>query len=87
MHSDYFTKPVQGNLFNKLHSVLTNIDPSSPYGWRDQRSVLEHEQEPNLGVRRTYLESVTQGPRIVEVVNGKVATAAPQQLTSSSNLE
>ena len=58
MHGDYFTKPVQGNLFNKLRSLLMNIDPSSPYGWRDQRSVLEHEQGPDPGVRITYLEAV-----------------------------
>ena len=48
MCGDYFTKPVQGNLFNKLCSL----------GWRDQRSVLEHEQGPNPGVRITYSEAV-----------------------------
>ena len=58
MRSDYFTKPVQGNLFNKLHSLLMNIDPSSPYGWQDQRTVLEHEPGPNPGVRITYSEAV-----------------------------
>ena len=58
MCGDYFTKPVQGNLFNKLCSLLMNIDPSSPYGWQDQRSVLEHEPGPNLGVRITYSEAV-----------------------------
>ena len=43
MRGYYFTKPVQGNLFTKLRSLLMNIDPCSRYGWQDQRSVLGHE--------------------------------------------
>ena len=65
MCGDYFTKPVQGNLFTKLHSLLMNIDPCSPYGWQDQRSVLEHEPGPNLSVPITYSEAVQKQSQAV----------------------
>ena len=91
MRSDYFTKPVQGNLFTKLCSLLMNIDPSSPYGWQDQRSVLGQEPGPNPGVCLTYSEPVRKQSHqtgsshtrpeavtqgLVKAVNGKVALAA-----------
>ena len=83
--SVYFTKPVQGNLFTKLRSLLMNIDPSSPYGWQDQRSVLGHEPGPDPGVRLTYSEAVqkqshqtgSSHTRSSNAVNGKVASATP----------
>ena len=94
MRGDYFTKPVQGNLFTKLCSLLMNIDPSSPYGWQDQRSVLGHEPGPNPGVRLTYSEAVqkqshqtgSSHTRSSNAVNGKVASATPDQLNTSFNL-
>ena len=94
MRGDYFTKPVQGNLFTKLRSLLMNLDPSSPYGWQDQRSVLGHKPGPNPGVCLTYSEAVqkqshqtgSSHTRSSNAVNGKVASATPDQLNTSFNL-
>ena len=91
MRGDYFTKPVQGNLFIKLRSLLMNIDPSSPYGWQDQRSVLGHDSGPTPSVPITYSEAVqkqsqavTQG--LVQPVKGKVVSASSKPLNSSFDL-
>ena len=91
MRGDYFTKPVQGNLFTKLRSLLMNIDPSSPYGWQDQRSVLGHDSGLTPSVPITYSEAVqkqsqavTQG--LVPPVRGKVVSASSNPLNSSFDL-
>ena len=92
MRGDYFTKPVQGNLFIKLRSLLMNIDPCSRYGWQDQKSVLGHEPGPTPSVPSTYSEgvqkqsqAVTQG--LVQPISGKVASATSNQLNASFNLK
>ena len=68
-----------------------NIDPCSPYGWQDQRSVLGHDSGPTPSVPITYSEAVqkqsqavTQG--LVQPVRGKVASATSNQLKTSFNL-
>jgi hypothetical protein len=42
MVAGYFTKPVQGALFQKLRNIIMNIDPETANCW-DHRSVLEQE--------------------------------------------
>ena len=42
MWADYFTKPLQGNLFYKLRDLIMNIAPSSEYH-SSHRSVLTHD--------------------------------------------
>jgi hypothetical protein len=42
MVADFFTKPVQGSLFQKLRNVIMNIDPETASCW-DHRSVLEQD--------------------------------------------
>ncbi len=39
MVADFFTKPLQGSLFQCLHSIIMNLDPSAQ-GALDPRSVL-----------------------------------------------
>jgi hypothetical protein len=42
MVADFFTKPVQGSLFQKLWNAIMNIEPETVNCW-DHRSVLEQE--------------------------------------------
>ena len=56
MIADFFTKPLQGKQFYKLHDQVMNIDPSSKYH-SDHRSVLKpdvenvksQDSEPTIG--------------------------------------
>jgi hypothetical protein len=41
MLGDYFTKPLQGQLFRRMRNIIMNIDPSSKY-YLDHRSVLSY---------------------------------------------
>ena len=41
MISDFFTKPLQGSVFHKLHTQIMNIDPGT-YQLPDHRSMLEN---------------------------------------------
>jgi hypothetical protein len=44
MISDYFTKPLQGSLFQKMRGLIMNVDPDTVNCW-DHRSVLENKDE------------------------------------------
>ena len=41
MIADFFTKPLQGSLFQKFRDEIMNIDPA-PRNVQDHRSVLKH---------------------------------------------
>ena len=40
MFADYFTKPLQGALFQKMRNFIMNVDPATDRSW-DHRSVLD----------------------------------------------
>jgi hypothetical protein len=42
MLADYFTKPLQGNLFRTMRNMIMNVNPTSDhtYAMQDYRSVL-----------------------------------------------
>ena len=46
MHADFFTKPLQGMLFYRLHDLIMNIAPESPYH-SSHRSVLKNTGDTN----------------------------------------
>ena len=46
MQADFFTKPLHGNLFKWLWSLIMGFDPSSLY-YSDHRSVLQDEKQSN----------------------------------------
>jgi hypothetical protein len=50
MIADFFTKPLQGTLFQKFRNFIMNIDPSA-IGPRDQRSVLRNKEVPGAEIR------------------------------------
>jgi hypothetical protein len=41
---DYYTKPLQGTLFRKMHDLIMNVDPAAADHW-DHRSVLGDDVE------------------------------------------
>lgn len=47
MMADFFTKPLQGQLFKRMRNHIMNIDPNSKYYW-DHRSVLNHDSGTGL---------------------------------------
>ena len=48
MRADFFTKPLQGMLFYRLHDLIMNIAPESPYH-SSHRSVLQDTGETGKG--------------------------------------
>ena len=44
MHADFFTKPLQGMLFYRLHDLIMNLAPENPYH-SSHRSVLQDTDE------------------------------------------
>jgi hypothetical protein len=58
MLADFFTKPLQGNLFRQMRDKIMNIDPSSKYH-SDHRSVLRYDDE-TATVQPSRVTSVTE---------------------------
>ena len=46
MRADFFTKPLEGMLFYRLHDLIMNLAPESPYH-SSHRSVLQDTDESN----------------------------------------
>lgn len=57
MLGDFFTKPLQGELFYTLRAQIMNIDPSSPY-YMCHRSVLNGDSRSYADVARSAHDSV-----------------------------
>jgi hypothetical protein len=54
MVADYFTKPLQGQLFRKMRAAIMNLDPDSKY-CADQRSVLSNQTPEGRDQRKTTI--------------------------------
>lgn len=84
MIADFFTKPLQGSLFQRLRDTIMNIDPATEHSEHpDQRSVLEisHEVSKNDSNNDWTVVTRQKGRRVnkkdtVEEANGIDSNAA-----------
>jgi hypothetical protein len=59
--TDFFTKPLQGNLLRKLRDRIMNIDPSSEYHSTSIRTVLDYYDGPRTDVLNTNTDVGEKG--------------------------
>jgi hypothetical protein len=72
MVADYFTKPLQGQLFRRLRDIILNIDPSSQYS-SGHRSVLSSDVTATKAVKnaRENAKNEITNPTEVTIVDRK----------------
>jgi hypothetical protein len=72
MVADYFTKPLQGQLFRRLRDIILNIDPSSQYS-SGHRSVLSSDVNATKAVKsaRENAKNEIANPAEVTIVDRK----------------